>query len=94
MLESESESESSLVSRLSTICDGEPSAGCDDVAACAGPSCEDAPTWEEPLTCGIGVDTPCDDVVLVDETLPRGTAGLLFVLCFRFRATSLCDFHL
>jgi hypothetical protein len=88
MLESESESESLLVSCVSTICDGEPPAGCDDVAACAGPS------WEEPLACGIGLDTACDDVVAIDETLPRGTAGLLFVLCFRFLATSLCGFRL
>jgi hypothetical protein len=94
MLESESESESSLVSCVSTICDGEPPAGCDDVAACAGPSCEDAPAWDEPLACGIGADTACDDVTAVDEALPCGEGGLLFVLCFRFLATSLCSFRL
>jgi len=96
MLESESksESESSLVSSVSTICDGEPPACCDDVAACAGPSCEDAPAGDEPLACGIGADTACDDVAAIDETLPTGTAGLLFVLCFRFLATSLCGFRL
>jgi len=53
MLESESESESSLVSCVSAICDGDPPAGCDDVAACTGPSCEDAPAWDKPLACGI-----------------------------------------
>ena len=94
MLESESESESSLVSCVSTICDGEPPAGCDDVAACAGPSCKVAPPWNEPLACGIGADTACDDVAAIDETLPCGAGGLFFVLCFRVLATSLCDVHL
>jgi len=89
MLESESESESLLVSCVSTICDGEPPAGCDDVAAC-----EDAPAWEEPLACGIRADTACDDVTAIDEALPCGAGGLLFLLCFRFHATSLCDFRL
>jgi hypothetical protein len=91
MLESESESESSMVSCVSAICDGDPPAGRDDVAACTGPSCEDAPAGDEPLACGIGADTACDDVAAIDET---GTAGLLFVLCFRFLATSLCGFRL
>jgi len=94
MLESESESASSLVSCVSTICDGEPPAGCDVVAACAEPSCEVAPPWDEPLTCGIGADTACDDATTIDEALPCGAGGLLFVLCFRFRATSLCGCRL
>jgi len=94
MLESESESESLLVSCVSTICDGEPPAGCDDVAASAGPSCEDAPAREEPLACGIGADTACDDVTAIDEALPCGAGGLLFLLCFRFHATSLCGSRL
>jgi hypothetical protein len=94
ILESESESESSLVSCVSTICAGESPAGCDDVADCAGPSCEDAPEWDEPLACGIEADTACDDVTAIDEALPCDAGGLLFVLCFRFLATSLCGFKL
>ena len=94
MLESESESEPSLVSCVSTICDGDPPAGCDDVLACAGPSCEVAPPWDEPHACGIGADTACDDVAAIDEALPCGAGGLLFVLCLRFLATSLCGFQL
>jgi hypothetical protein len=94
MLESESESESSLVSCVSATCDGEPPAGCDNVAACTEPSCEDAPAGDEPLACGIGAEAACDDVAAIDETLPRGTAGLLVVLCFRFLATNLCGFRL
>jgi len=70
MLESESESASLVVSCDSIIYDGEHPTGCDDAAACAGPSCENAPAWDEPLAYGIGADTACDDVAAVDEALP------------------------
>ena len=75
MLESESESASSLVSCVSTICDGEPPVGCDVVAACVGPSCENAPAWDEPRACGIEAETACDDVAAIDEALPFGAGG-------------------
>jgi len=76
MFESESESEPSLVSYVSIICDGEPPAGCDDVAAYAGLSCEDPPAWDKPLACGIGTDTACDNVTAIDEALPCGAGDL------------------
>ena len=82
ILQPKSESESSLVSCVATICDREPPAGCDDVAACTGPSYEDAPDCNEPLVYGIGADTACDDVAAIDEVLPCGAGGV--ALCYVF----------